>query len=234
MTLCVISDLGMILGRFQNGKVSGCGFCRQGLKHYHVRTYVYISHTYRTRTRYWGSRQTLKLYHVHVYARSQVLGSPLLPSWETLHWPAARPPSARKLFCRGGDRLQFRPLPMSSVTSALQIPISAVYVSFFHRLGMSFCLLSSRLFRSALLGFYPVAQRFWYLLLWCLSLRRFLFRLPSIHRLGILLWAVWESVGMPSARLGSPLLMYTKSSWPPLKFSKRSWPRFKKWSWPGV
>lgn len=142
----------MILGRFQNGMISGCGFCQHGLKHYHVRTYVYISHTH-IRTRYWGSRQTLKLYHVHVHARTPVIGSPLLPSWETLHRPVARPLSARQLFYRGSNSLPFNPLPMSSVTSALQVPISAVYVSLSHRLGMSFCLLSSRLFRSALLGF---------------------------------------------------------------------------------
>lgn len=47
------------------------------------RTHIHIYRTRtRTRTRYRGSRQTPKLYHVHVCARSPVLGSPLLPSWE--------------------------------------------------------------------------------------------------------------------------------------------------------
>jgi len=154
----------MILGRFQNSMFFRCGFCRQGLKHYHVRTYVYISHTHHIRTRYWGSRQTLKLYHVHAHARTPVLGSPLLPSWETPHRPVAIPLSARKLFCRGGDRLPLSPLPVAS-SSALQIPISAVYIFLFHRLGMSLCLLSSRLFCLALLGFSPMAQRLRLLLL---------------------------------------------------------------------
>ena len=57
-----------------------------------ARMYIYRT---RTRTRYWGSRQTLKLYHVHAYARSPVLGSPLLPSWETLPRPVTATLSAR-------------------------------------------------------------------------------------------------------------------------------------------
>lgn len=118
---------------------------------------IYIAHAHaHTRTRYWGSRQTLKLYHVHAHARSPVLGSPLLPSWRNTSRPVTTTLSARKLFCRGGDRLLLSPLPVDS-SSALQIPISAVYISLFHRLGMSFCLLSSRLFCLALLGFCPVA-----------------------------------------------------------------------------
>ena len=162
--LCVISDLGMILGRFQNGMISGCGFCRHGLKHYHVRTYVYISHTHHTRTRYWGSRQTPKLYHVHVHARTPILGSPLLPSWENSSRPVARPLSARKLFCRLGDRLLLSPLPVAS-SSALQIPISAVWI--FSLPSARDVVLSS--IQSALpLGsprLCPVAQRFRHFLL---------------------------------------------------------------------
>ena len=40
-----------------------------------------------------------------------------------------------------------------------------IVFSLFHRLGMSICLLSSRFLPSVLIGFYPVVQRFRYLLL---------------------------------------------------------------------
>ena len=65
----------MILGQFQNSMFLGCGFCQHGLKHYHVRTYVYISHTYHTRTRY---RDLGKLRNPTTYTYAQGLQSSAL------------------------------------------------------------------------------------------------------------------------------------------------------------
>ena len=169
---------------------------------------MYIYRT-RTRTRYWGSRQTLKLYHVHAHARSPVLGSPLLPSRRNTSRPVTATLSARKLFCRGGDRLLLFPLPVAS-SSALQIPISAVYISLFHRLGMSLCLLSSRLFRLALLGFIQWLRGFG---IFCSDV----FRSADFYsgcRQSIGLGFCWERFGirLGCPRLGLALLIYTKSS----------------------
>ena len=164
---------------------------------------MYIYRT-RTRTRYWGSRQTLKLYHVHVHARTPILGSPLLPSWGNTSRPVTVTLSAWKLFCRGGDRLLLSPLPVAS-SSALQIPIPAVYIFLFHRLGMSLCLLSSRLFCLVLLGFVQWFRGFG---IFCSDV------FCSGCRQSIGLGFCWERFGnrLGCPRLGSALLSsYTQS-----------------------